>query len=350
MFPVPIGNFPPQEVWTSVDSGETYPMEWWWNNYVLTGNPDGTVTAETKFSAGIPPMTLRRIESPPRPFMGLEYTTEFRSDDQVLIGCGDKHSSDYNPNVEVHDNDRCGPCVQGYTRTEHTHCWKVGWRLIDCKTGEIYYRPKGYHQNCEETGGKDRHGLCYVQDYDYYEGLLGRDIMNTPANFKKQNTKKSTGNYINTTKPTIKYKPTSDDPLYKKSYTGSSWSRVIVAFRNDGTPIVKHGQGSKTNWPGVDSLKWIQGIRDKGCEGKWVELTDEQAAKVPTFLGSGGGLGETVAVVLPESNIDDDDSNESPIVRDPVGGSVEPETTNWTPLIAIGAVAVALPILFGGRE
>ena len=46
MFPVPIGNFPPQEVWTSVDSGETYPgmvVE-----QLLTSNPDGTITAETK--------------------------------------------------------------------------------------------------------------------------------------------------------------------------------------------------------------------------------------------------------------------------------------------------------------
>ena len=174
--------------------------------------------------------------------------------------------------------------------------------------------------------------------------------MNTPNNFKKQNKNKSTGNYINTRYPTIKYWPTPEDPLYKRSYSGRSWPRVITAFRNDGTPIVQHGQGSKTNWPGVDAAKWINGIRDKGCEGKWVELTDEQAAKVPTFLGAGGGLGETVAVVLPESNIEDDDSNESPIVRDPIGGSVEPETTNWTPLIAIGAVAVALPILFGGRK
>jgi hypothetical protein len=22
-------------------------------------------------------------------------------------------------------------------------CWKVGYRVIDCKTGEVYYAPKG---------------------------------------------------------------------------------------------------------------------------------------------------------------------------------------------------------------
>jgi hypothetical protein len=120
-----------------------------------------------------------------------------------------------------------------------------------------------------------------------------------------------------------------------------------VAVRNDGEAVVVSGRGSKANWPGLDNKLTWQDIRDKGCEFKWVRLTDEDLAKVPTFLGSGGGLGTTKMIVIGD---DDDDSNEEPIVRDPVGGTVEPEETNWTPLIAIGAVALALPILFGGRE
>ena len=52
MFPVPMTDFPPQEVLQSMDSGETYPIEWWWNNYVLTGNPDGTYTATIKSDFG----------------------------------------------------------------------------------------------------------------------------------------------------------------------------------------------------------------------------------------------------------------------------------------------------------
>jgi hypothetical protein len=360
MFPVPIGNFPPQEVWTSVDSGETYPMEWWWNNYVLTGNPDGTITAETKFSAGIPPMTLRRIESPPRPFMGLEYTTEFRgeADGSIIVGCGDGNSKSYNPDVEVHDIDQCGECLPGYTRTADTHCWKVGYRAVDCKTGQIYYKPLGYHQNCEKTGGKDRAGYCYVQDWDYYAGPealgtthLGKDVVSNNANWKGNATQKTylgKPNYINTTYPSIYIRPRKGSPLNiaESGYWANS-TRRIVAVRNDGEAVVVSGRGSKANWPGLDNKLTWQDIRDKGCEFKWVRLTDEDLAKVPTFLGSGGGLGTTKMIVIGD---DDDDSNEEPIVRDPVGGTVEPEETNWTPLIAIGAVALALPILFGGRE
>ena len=336
-----------------MDSGETYPMEWWWNNYVLTGNPDGTVTAETKFSAGIPPMTLRRIESPPRPFMGLEYTTEFRgeADGSIKIGCGDGNSKTYNPDVEVHDIDQCGECLPGYTRNNETHCWKVGWRLVDCKTGDIYYAPAGYNpdeQGMVEDGtawayyaGKDAKGKTH----------LGKDVVNTQSNWKNSRGIADKTNYINTDRPTMRIRPRKGSPI--KIAGSGYWAnslRTVTAIRKDGVFVVTHGQGSKTNWPGVDSGVLMKSLRDKGCDSNWVKLSNDDVAKVPTFLGSGGGVGTTKMVVLDDDDDGDDDSNEEPIVRDPVGGSVEPEETNWTPLIAIGALAVALPILFGGRK
>ena len=331
VFSIPFSNFPPQEVWTSVESGETYPIEWWWNNYVLTGNPDGTYTANTKFSNGIPPMTLRRIESPPRPFMGLEDTEVYRgeADGQIKIGCGDKHSTDYNTDVEIHDNDKCGSCVQGYTRTSELHCFKVGWRLVDCKTGDIYYAPAGY----EQVDGEWQTTPEYYQNH-------GRDVLNTRSNFKNNNPK----NIISRGRPQIQIRPKNGSPINiaETGYWANS-TRTIIAVKNDGTLLVKSGQGSKTNWPGADYDVLIKKLKDKGCEGKWVQLGPDDRAKVPTFLGGGAGLGQTNVIIL--DDIEDDET--IPPVTDPVDSAVEPLTTNWTPIIAIGAVVLALPILLG---
>lgn len=330
MFSIPFSNFPPQEVWTSVESGETYPIEWWWNNYVLTGNPDGTYTANTKFSNGIPPMTLRRIESPPRPFTGLEDTEVYRgeADGQIKIGCGDKHSTDYNTDVEIHDNDKCGSCVQGYTRTSELHCFKVGWRLVDCKTGDIYYAPAGY----EQVDGEWQTTPEYYQNH-------GRDVLNKRENYRQGNTK----SYINVTRPQISIVPKTGSPNARTGYWANK-SRDIRAVKNDGTLIIDFDP--KTNWPGVSYNLLMSNIKNKGCEGKWVQLGPDDRAKVPTFLGGGAGLGQTSVIIL--DDIEDDET--IPPVTDPVDSAVEPLTTNWTPIIAIGAVVLLLPILLGGRN
>ena len=342
-------NFPPQEVLQSMDSGETYPIEWWWNNYVLTGNPDGTYTANTKFSNGIPPMTLRRIESPPRPFLGLEDTVSYRSeaDGSIKIGCGDGNSKSYNPDVEVHDIDQCGECLPGYTRNADTHCWKVGWRLVDCKTGEIYYAPAGYNQDSENRA-----------KWDYYAGKeafgkthLGKDVVSTNSNWKSGRAGKGFGsNYINKVRPDIKITPRKGSPI--KIATSGYWAnsqRTIKAIRNDGSSVVTSGQGSKTNWPGIDYSVLIKNLRDKGCEGNWVELSDDDRAKVPTFLGGGAGLGATKVILLDDV---EDDETQAPVTDPLQGGPTEsePEKTNWTPIALIAAGVIALPILLGGRK
>ena len=354
MFPVPMTDFPPQEVLQSMDSGETYPIEWWWNNYVLTGNPDGTYTATTKFSNGIPPMTLRRIEAGP-PFLGLEYNVLLRSeaDGSIKVGCGDGNSKSYNPEVEVHDIDQCGTCLPGYTRNADTHCWKVGWRLVDCKTGEIYYAPQGLQQ----VDGSYLHGS---DSWNYYAGNeslgtthLGKDVVNTKDNWKRgwgYKNGKDKSNYIKAVRPDIKIRPRAGSPI--KIATSGYWanaSRTIKAVRNDGSSVVTSGRGSKTDWPGIDYSVLIKNLRDKGCESNWVALSDDDRAKVPGFLGEGGGLGATKVILL-----DDVEDDETVIpVTDPLqGGPVEPvePETNWLLYGGLAAAVIGLPLLFGRRK
>lgn len=49
------------ELWTSIESGETKTIAQWKSGYTLSQNNDGTLTAQLKFSGGIPDLTLRRV-------------------------------------------------------------------------------------------------------------------------------------------------------------------------------------------------------------------------------------------------------------------------------------------------
>jgi hypothetical protein len=66
------------EMWASIDSGETQTLAAWKDGYVLRENPDGSMTAEPKFTSGIPPLTLRRV-----PTMGAE-TKVFNAETQEI--------------------------------------------------------------------------------------------------------------------------------------------------------------------------------------------------------------------------------------------------------------------------
>lgn len=66
------------EMWASVDSGETQTLAAWKDGYVLRENPDGSMTAEPKFTSGIPPLTLRQV-----PTMGAE-TNVFDAETQEI--------------------------------------------------------------------------------------------------------------------------------------------------------------------------------------------------------------------------------------------------------------------------
>jgi len=77
--PYPAGTDPTQP-YTSEQSGETRTLIEWADGYELTANPDNTVEARTKFSSGIPPMTLRPVVGPPKQFRASESTKIFGSD------------------------------------------------------------------------------------------------------------------------------------------------------------------------------------------------------------------------------------------------------------------------------
>jgi hypothetical protein len=91
----------------------------------------------------------------------------------------------------------------------------------------------------------------------------------------------------------------------------------------------------------------VKSLKDKGCEGNWVALSDDDRAKVPGFLGEGGGLGATKVILLDDV---EDDETEIP-VTDPVQGGptepVEPQKTNWLLYGGLAAAVIGLPLLFG---
>jgi hypothetical protein len=53
---------------------------------------------------------------------------------------------------------------------------KVGWRLVDCKTGDIYYAPAGY----EQVDGEWQTTPEYYQNH-------GRDVLNKRENYRQGN-------------------------------------------------------------------------------------------------------------------------------------------------------------------
>jgi hypothetical protein len=95
----------------------------------------------------------------------------------------------------------------------------------------------------------------------------------------------------------------------------------------------------------------VKSLKDKGCEGNWVALSDDDRAKVPTFLGQGAGLGATKVILL--DDVEDDETQApatDPLESGPTETETEPEKTNWTPIALVAAGVIALPILLGGRK
>jgi len=82
-------------------------------------------------------------------------TTPFRAD---IIGCMDENNLNYDPDANINDGDKCGGCIQGFTRIGDSSftCQEVGGKYIDCKTAEVFwklksefkYRPPKESSNC----------------------------------------------------------------------------------------------------------------------------------------------------------------------------------------------------------
>ena len=49
------------EMWESMDSGTTQTLAAWENGWSLNNNPDGTITANPKYTMGLPSETLVRV-------------------------------------------------------------------------------------------------------------------------------------------------------------------------------------------------------------------------------------------------------------------------------------------------
>lgn len=276
-----VGQLPNSgSVWESLDSSETKTLAEWQNSFTLRANPDGTITAEYRYTSGLPPMTLREVPLM-RPFRS--ETREF-SQEQVLIGCKDHHSVDYCEDCEVENNAKCGPCVAGWTKTDDPNmmCWKVGYRIVDCVNGVIFYAPLGYEQ--QPDGSHD--GYCGSTPCTP-PNCCGRQI-----DTRNRKGGKATG-AVNSRHPSIVWKPAYGKPGYVKHYAGNySWPRKGKMFSVDGIPVL--GNYSK-GWTNDGALWWEtkhgkQGIRDtitNNCGGEvtWTRLTDEQANSVPGVLG-----------------------------------------------------------------
>ena len=59
-----------------------------------------------------------------------------------VIGCMDENNLNYDPAATINDGDRCGGCVQGFTRLGDPAflCQEVTGKYVDCKTGETYWK------------------------------------------------------------------------------------------------------------------------------------------------------------------------------------------------------------------
>jgi len=61
-----------------------------------------------------------------------------------VIGCMDKNNLNYDPAATINDGDRCGGCIQGFTRIGESSftCQEVSGKYIDCKTADVYWKLK----------------------------------------------------------------------------------------------------------------------------------------------------------------------------------------------------------------
>ena len=154
-------------------------------------------------------------------------------------------------------------------------CWKVGYRVINCKTGEVYYAPKGYYK--DSTGE-------YVTSGSAYDSF-GQQVYADPGRLRKAGTK------INQNYPGITYRPTVGYPGATKGWHGGYVPRTVSMIRSDGEPVFKYNNSKayKTTLSSgggsgnPDDV--IKAIKDS-CGGIMtrIPLTEEQASKVAPLL------------------------------------------------------------------
>lgn len=262
----------------------------------------------------------------------------FANESVITVGCMDPHNSAYDPTAQVHDATKCGTCKSGYTRTDDSNCWKVGNVLVDCGTGTTYYGPKGYHQDCEVTGGPDANGLCYVTDGDHY-AQYGHTYWGSKIPQEGR--------------PEIRN-------LYRSSKIDGKWTKISKRYPyiyitgiNKGYYFVD-AQGNKIKAMKNSDARYKQ-IRDNcGITGSLsssvVELSDSQAASVKGWLSpNANNSGSPSITTNIDNNIPTEPTDYSEI--DGMSSQVETETENgmnWVvPLAALGFGALLIKRIRG---
>jgi hypothetical protein len=218
----------------------------------------------------------------------LSWTRSFRANDTYVQGCNDPNNSTTpEGGADIPDSTKCGACKPGWTRTADPAmmCWKVGYRVINCKTGEVYYGPKVYYQ--DSTGEWVTTGSAYKSFGDQVDIQHGS---------RKKTEKKITRQH-----PFISYKPTPGYSGATKGWHGKYVTREVSMIRSDGEPVFKYNnsKGYKTTLSSGGGNKNPDDLMEtlkESCGGTmtWIPLTEEQAAQVAPLLAttqssSGGG-------------------------------------------------------------
>ncbi len=161
----PYSSYPagtdPTQPYTSEQSGETRTLMEWADGYEITANPDGTVEARTKFSSGIPPMTLRPVIGPPKQFRASESNKVFNFSFGGMTFCiDDALKSTEGGHRETHLNDCEGGDGHQYDIVKMEACKDRSNPTRN--EGQHYFRLT-HRKPCEPCDTND-------DDCDCYEG------------------------------------------------------------------------------------------------------------------------------------------------------------------------------------
>ena len=244
---------------------------------------------------------------------------------EVKVGCKDPNSVDYCEDCQVEDNNRCGPCNAGWTKTNdpNMRCWAVGSMTVDCSNGQIFYHPMGCRAGNSDNYTTDQD--CTCGGVDAKDGC-GQQI---DSRSRKQN--KRNGD-VTTPHPNVKYKPAKGKPGFTKHYSGQySWDRVLWAVTPDGTPIFKRGSKDwvrATEESGGLIYEKVYDIIKANCGGtvSRVELSEDDRKTIPTILGESTAVAgpavtasqPTPASGLSNTSISTQSSITSPVTSGPV--------------------------------
>ena len=142
------------EMWQSMDGSNTQTLAAWENGWVLTNNPDGSMTANPKYTSGLPSETIVRVpvgptnlQNPPSGGGG------------VVVAFNSRSSTDASQDDTTQEDTAIQTEDVGPGGEEQEPTDDYAHSMYDCKTGEEYIA------NTEEEHN-DYAALGYVHDMD----------------------------------------------------------------------------------------------------------------------------------------------------------------------------------------